>query len=90
MVRRIRFTWCLLSLFVIAGLCCFSFPAFAIEDVPGDSCAGDPTNAFRWAGAPENGGVVNGMFCNTNWSGVINFQSSGKGRHRQYGTGGHA
>jgi hypothetical protein len=57
---------------------CFSFPAFAAEEIPGDSCADSPTNAFRWAGAPENGGVVNGMFRNTNWLGVINFQSSGR------------
>lgn len=43
--------------------------AAAVEPVPGNSCAGYPTNSFQWAGAPENGGVLNGMFCNTNWLG---------------------
>ncbi|MGH6837496.1 MAG: beta strand repeat-containing protein [Methylocella sp.] len=52
--------------------------AAAVEPVPGGSCAGYPTNGFQWSGGPENTGVVNGMFCNTNWLGVINFQSSGR------------
>ena len=31
-----------------------------------------------WAGAPENGGVTNGMFCDgAHWKGVVNFKSSG-------------
>ena len=55
--------------------------ARATEPVPGNSCTGTPgiiTNSWQWAGAPENGGVFNGMFCNgSTWSGVINFQSSG-------------
>lgn len=76
MVRQVWFSGLLLPVVAILILC-FSFPAFAVEDVPGDSCSGVPTNAFRWAGAPENGGVVNGMFCNTNWAGVITFKSSG-------------
>jgi hypothetical protein len=64
--------------FTILGLIYFSFPAFAVEDVPGDSCAGITAHSFRWAGGPENGGVVNGLFCESNtWSGAINFQSSG-------------
>jgi len=65
--------------FTVFGLLYFSFPAFAVEDVPGDSCAGITAHSFRWAGGPENGGVVNGLFCESNtWSEAINFQSSGR------------
>ena len=64
----------------------FSVPAFAADPVPGNSCSGITTHSFQWAGGPENGGVVNGMFCESStWQGVINFQSSGgKCRHRQH------
>jgi hypothetical protein len=58
----------------------FSVPAFAADPVPGSACGTGNliTNSFQWAGGPENGGVLNGMFCNgSTWSGVINFQSSG-------------
>jgi hypothetical protein len=37
-------------------------------------------NSFTWSGASQNGGVVNGMFCNggTNlYTGIINFKSTG-------------
>ncbi len=52
--------------------------ALAAEAVPGGSCAGIAANAFQWAGGPQNGGALNGMFCESNaWTGVINFQSGG-------------
>jgi hypothetical protein len=52
--------------------------AAAAEAVPGDSWAGNSTNSFIWAGASESGGVVNSVFCNINWAGIINFQPSSK------------
>ncbi len=38
----------LLSLFI------FSPQARALENVPGGTCAGYPTNAYQWASAPEH------------------------------------
>ena len=54
--------------------------ARAAETVPGDTCGVFPyvTNTWQMAGATQNGGVVNGMFCDgAHWKGVVNFQSSG-------------
>ena len=73
----------IIAVFVFAIMLALPFrQARAVEPVPGNSCTGTPgiiTNSWQWAGAPENGGVFNGMFCNgSTWSGVINFQSSGK------------
>ena len=58
----------------------FAHAALAAETAPGDACGADPlvTNVWQMAGGKENGGIVNGMFCNgTAWQGIINFQSSG-------------
>ena len=71
---RILFSATVLLIFTAAA-------AQAAENVPGSSCAGYPANAFQWAGAKENGGVLNGLFCNGGsnlFTGVINFQSTGK------------
>ena len=66
---------------LIAALLVLAAPqARAAEPVPGSSCAGQNANSFTWSGASQNGGVVNGLFCNggTNlYTGIINFKSSG-------------
>ena len=71
---RILFSAIVLLLFTTA-------PATAApETVPGNACGTAPfiTNVWQWAGATQNGGVLNGMFCNgSTWTGVINFQSTG-------------
>ena len=60
----------------VLAILCFVCPALAAEPVPGNACSA--ANQWIWAGAPENGGIVNGMFCNgSTWSGVVNFQSGG-------------
>jgi hypothetical protein len=54
--------------------------ARAADPVPGGACGtgGYITNSFMWAGAPENAGLLNGMFCNgSTWAGVITFKSTG-------------
>ena len=79
MGRHVAFTGLLLAVVAILFLC-FNSPASAVEPVPGNACGtgGNITNSFMWAGAPENGGITNGMFCDgAHWKGVINFQSSG-------------
>jgi hypothetical protein len=55
-------------------------PARAAEKVPGNSCTGEVANSFVLSGGPENGGVTNGMFCNSGtnlFTGIITFQSTG-------------
>jgi hypothetical protein len=79
MGRRVAFIGLLLAAIAILFLC-FSSPASAADPVPGGGCGtgGYITNSFMWAGAPENNGVTNGMFCNgSTWAGVITFKSSG-------------
>ncbi|WP_250504714.1 tail fiber domain-containing protein [Caballeronia sp. AZ7_KS35] len=67
---------------LMASLILLATPqARAAEPVPGSSCTGITANSFINAGGPENGGVSNLMFCNGGsnlWTGVINFQSSGR------------
>jgi hypothetical protein len=61
---------------IVFAVVCFASPAFALEPVPGNACSA--ANQWLWAGAPQNGGVLNGMFCNgSTWQSGINFQSTG-------------
>ncbi|MDQ6868655.1 MAG: hypothetical protein M3178_09715 [Pseudomonadota bacterium] len=79
MVRRIWFTGLLLSIFVIAVLCCFSFPAFAAQPQPGDACnPAQVTHQFQWNNGPNATGYTDAMFCESNtWVGVMTLQSTG-------------
>lgn len=72
---------CLLAIiFMFALWGPLTIPARAAETVPGDSCGTAPfvTNTWQMAGGKENGGVVNGMFCDgSSWRGIISFLSGG-------------